>query len=92
MPGWYQAPNGPPGQLRYWDGAAWGPVAPPVAPAAQTYHPPPGLGGYLVALILPIVGFIWAVVLFVRGQVGDGVGMIFISIVGSWIGYLLLAA
>jgi hypothetical protein len=54
-------------------------------------HPTPSLGGYLVALLLPVVGLIWAIVLFVRGQVGDGIGMIFVSAIGSWIGWALLA-
>lgn len=30
-PGWYQGPLDPPGTLRWWDGQAWGPAAPPPA-------------------------------------------------------------
>ena len=51
QPGWYPDPAGGWGQ-RYWDGTAWGPVAPPAAP------PPPakrGVSPALLILLLPLL-------------------------------------
>lgn len=45
-PGWYQDPEGPPGQARYWDGRGWGP--------AQQPGPSMGQGNWWVPLVVAV--------------------------------------
>jgi hypothetical protein len=45
-PGWY--PDPATGQQRYWDGAQWGPFAPPTAPGPLPFAPPPVPAGVVV--------------------------------------------
>lgn len=55
-PGWYPDPSGAPGQ-RYWDGTGWTEAPPP--PAQQAASKEKNIPG-LIALILGIIGFIFA--------------------------------
>lgn len=55
-PGWYQDPSGAPGH-RYWNGTNWTEAPPPSAqPAVSKERNVPGL----IALVLGIIGFIFA--------------------------------
>lgn len=55
-PGWYQDPSGRPGQ-RYWNGTSW--TESPPAPTQQSASKERNIPG-LIALILGIIGFIFA--------------------------------
>lgn len=55
-PGWYPDPSGAPGQ-RYWNGTDWTEVPPP--PAQQAASKEKNIPG-LIALVLGIIGFIFA--------------------------------
>jgi hypothetical protein len=59
-PGWYADPQGY-GQ-RYWDGSAWTPnVAPLYVPPPQSKSEAASgdwIGGALIALLFPVIGFI----------------------------------
>jgi hypothetical protein len=53
--GWYADPQTP-GAQRYWDGAAWGPPAPPVQSQVVVYQ---GNGTNGLAIASLVLGIIW---------------------------------
>lgn len=55
-PGWYPDPSGAPGQ-RYWNGTGW--TEPPPPPAQQATPKEKNIPG-LIALILSVIGFVFA--------------------------------
>lgn len=67
--GWYPHPSMP-GTQRYWDGAHWtdhiAPLAVPT-PARQSDNGAV-VGATILAVILPIVGFIWGIVLVTKDE------------------------
>lgn len=71
-PGWYQFG---PGETRWWDGYQW-----TTAARANT----PGAGSYVVAVAVPIVGVILAIIQFSRSNVGPGFALLGTSIF-AWI-------
>lgn len=67
QPGWYTTPQG---EVRYWDGTSWGPVAP--IKKAPAYTPltqavPSGKGLAITSLVLALVGGLLAVVSLITG-------------------------
>jgi hypothetical protein len=93
-PGWYADPVTGSGR-RYWDGTAWTQqVAPePSAPA------PVSLGlvvaGYVLALLIPIVGFVLGVVALKKHPgtgTNHGVWIIVAAVVGVVLNLMLLTA
>ena len=77
--GWYPDPAGY-GQ-RYWDGRQWsGHVAPMAyAPAPQPEQKAPAgdwIGGVLISLLMPLIGFIVGIVYTVKGGPKRDVGIL----------------
>jgi hypothetical protein len=75
-PGWYPDPAGY-GQ-RYWDGRVWSNhVAPLPAPPPERGAPAGDwVGGVLISLLFPIVGFIAGIVYVARGGAKREVGIV----------------
>ena len=63
---------------------------PAPAPAAAK----PGAGSYIVAVLIPIIGAILAIIQFARGNTGPGAALLLTSIVAGfiWIMVLTMAA
>ena len=67
-PGWYQDPDGPPGQYRWWDGSAWTSRtgSDPSLPEPQQPQPQRGRRavpllalGAIIVVAAVVVGFVW---------------------------------
>lgn len=85
--GWYADPQGPPGQQRWWDGQQWTDRA-----AAKKSEGPDAwlMSGIVFGLLFPIVGFIFAVILFAKGRTGHGIAALLCCILGFFVGAALL--
>jgi hypothetical protein len=103
--GWYSNPEGP--GHRYWDGAAWTDsyTHPPAAsrthaavePATAAESGTPGLvvAGYVLAVLIPIVGFILGIVAVTRPDKRTskhGVWIIVVSVIAFVLWIAILAA
>jgi Protein of unknown function (DUF2510) len=84
--GWYTDPNDATTQ-RYWDGQQWTENRAPLEKKGAK----PGVGSYIVAVLLPIVGVILAIVQFARGNGGQGAAVLLTSIVAFVIWFAVLA-
>lgn len=60
---------------------------------ADTYETAgePGTGSYLLALLVPIIGVLLAIVALSRSYVGPGLALLATSGVGAFVAYLLVA-
>jgi uncharacterized membrane protein YeaQ/YmgE (transglycosylase-associated protein family) len=96
--GWYPDPDGS-GQ-RYWDGQQWtdqiapGAAAPAQAAGGRAKDPRnDGLAtaGYIFAVLLPIVGVIFAIVLYNRND-ARGTPVLLTAIVVGIIGLIILSS
>lgn len=85
--GWYPDPAHR-ADLRYFDGSRWthdvSPYDPRSRPAIETW-------GIVGGLLVPIVGFVIAIVLFGRGRVGPGLATLSASVLGMVI-YLAITS
>jgi hypothetical protein len=81
--GWYPDPGGHP-QQRYWDGQQWTEHFAP----AFVYKPPQSIErsgglatlGLLMAVLMPLIGFVLGLVLLGRKQDRDGLVVVMVSI------------
>lgn len=80
--GWYDDPEGP--GSRYWDGAQWTDNRSP-----DRKHGAP-VGGIIVALLVPIVGVIVALVLLAKGRGAHGAAVLLASALGAILGVVVL--
>jgi len=90
--GWYPDPSRPMTQ-RYWDGAAWSDhIAPmPVGPsrdAAQDSSAAAVPIGYLLAILIPLAGFILG--LFLLGKSGHAAGVIGLSVFAGFMWFIVI--
>ncbi len=78
-PGWYKDSTRVDG-LRYWDGQQWTDhVAHHDAPAGISK--PSLTGPILVAILIPLIGFIWGIIMLARGNTDGGLPTMIISVV-----------
>lgn len=74
---------------RYWDGTRWTEHVAPLSrrPALVRVEQKSDTGlvvaGLLLALVMPFVGFILAIVLMAKGNVAAGLGVLVLSFVGA---------
>jgi hypothetical protein len=66
-------------------------MAEQAAPAAPASDDKPGVGSYVVAVLLPIVGVILAIRQFARNNVGPAVALLLTSIVAGLAFYAVLS-
>jgi hypothetical protein len=81
--GWYVHPNGHPGLETYWDGTQWTNAQRPIGPAQpEKAKNRTGdiVAGYILAFIMPIVGFIVGIV-FTAQRRNHGLGILIASVV-----------
>jgi hypothetical protein len=92
-PGWYADPHGR-GQ-RYWDGVSWSEQLAPLAPPSFSVDKHPAttgdwVAGVLLALLVPVVGFVlgivWAAKGGKRGTVGIACLILSVVAAGFWFG------
>jgi hypothetical protein len=76
--GWYPDPTGAPDQ-RYWNGYAW---TKQTRSARETRVQTLAIWGIIAGLLLPIVGVVIAIVLFVRNEIGPGIAALLASGLG----------
>lgn len=94
-PGWHPDPEQPQ-TWRYWDGAQWTEQRAPMPAPAAAPRASDGLviAGYLIALLLPLVGgliaFIIGVILLARDRVGHGLGVITLSVISPVIWFVVI--
>jgi uncharacterized membrane protein YhaH (DUF805 family) len=94
-PGWY--PNG--NVMRYWDGMEWGEQSRPMAAADDQQSGPGALVwvGYVLAVLMPLIGFILGIVVATRPSKATskhGVWIIVLSIVAFivWLAIIIHGA
>lgn len=95
-PGYYPDPNT--GQPRWWDGTAWGPPVPPAAPQPGAknegeYQGGLVVGGYVLAVLIPFIGFILGIVVATRqGRATSkhGIWIILLSTLVFFVGLAVL--
>lgn len=90
--GWYPHPSMA-GTQRYWDGSRWTDHVAPGAPAAAVRPPDHSgliVGGWITAIMIPIVGFVIGCVLLSKSS-GNGVAIMIVSVIAAtlWWGYLI---
>jgi len=82
------------GTQRYWDGAKWTDHVAPVA-AQPAFRPRPDngavIGACVLGVILPLVGFIWGIVLVARDEPKGWLPMA-VSVAAFAFWFLLLTA
>jgi hypothetical protein len=89
--GWHPDPSDP-AFLRWWDGSTWTDERQPVPPQGLEGEGLLALSaGILLAVVLPVVGFLYGLAL-VAGRRRDGGWLIFFSILGSFLWILFWAA
>lgn len=92
--GWYDRPDRP-GAVGYWDGEAW--LETPVSPPLPKETPQWGLviTGYVMAVIIPIVGFILGIVTITRPNKATskhGVWIVVLSVAVFFISIVIIVA
>lgn len=85
--GWYPDPSQAQTQ-RYWTGSEWTEQRAPAAPAKKADGNM--AVGVVIALLIPIVGFIWGMVMLVSGR-GNGGWVVLSSFVGAFLWFMLIA-
>ena len=90
-PGWYPDPKYP-ADLRYWDGRQWTTAVAEPAPAPQPAPQRVDWAPFILAVLIPIGGIIWGIVMLAKNQLGMGFAMIGASVVSGIVGLMLLAA
>ena len=92
-PGWYQDPQGL-GQ-RYWDGSRWTErqVVPGQAlPVEKDLQSGLKTAGFILAVVMPIFGFIIGIVLLAKERVGPGLAVMATSVLAFLVWFALLGA
>lgn len=82
QPGWYPDPVMPQTQ-RYWDGWRWTEHAAP-APSDSSNSQALVVGGFVMALLIPIIGFLIGLVVAFRDG-AMGLAIIILSLFGGWL-------
>lgn len=87
-PGWYPDPHMQ-GTQRYWDGHQWTDAVAPAAPVRDD----DGIetAGWICAFLLPIVGFVLAIVLLARGN-NKGVAILVVSVIVMVVIYQIIVS
>jgi Protein of unknown function (DUF2510) len=80
--GWYPDPEHA-GTQRFWSGTDWTDNRAPLE--QKTTARKAGVGSYIAAVLLPIVGVIIAIVQFARGNTGSGMAVLLTSLVAGFI-------
>lgn len=83
-PGWHPDPTRV-ADLRYWNGKAW---TDHTREHGKSQVSPLAFWGIVAGLLLPILGVVIAIILFVRSEVGPGIGVL----VASGLGFVIAAA
>lgn len=92
---WYPDPSGQPRQ-RYWDGRQWTEHYAPASPLNHQPHPGAdrsgGLAtlGLVMAILMPLIGFVLGLVLLGRRQDRDGLIVVMVSIAVVVLWYALV--
>jgi Protein of unknown function (DUF2510) len=86
--GWYPDPQGM-GQ-RYWDGRQWTQHVAPLGPPPVVKDDVSGVGGYVVSVLLPVIGFIVGIVWLAKGRGSQGLLCMVLSVVSFLVWSALL--
>ena len=89
-PGWYddQRMVGP---IRYWNGNSWTDHVAPMHQGLQLGRDAAGddsgliAAGFILAILMPIIGFIIGIVLLAKSQAGPGVGCLVVSVIAFFV-------